>query len=93
MIAPIARQALPSEPASPARPQLGSDVFLKLLVAQMRTQNPLEPQKGTEFVSQLAQLNTVEQLVAIRAELAAMRQQAAPVRAAAASPAARNPQS
>jgi flagellar basal-body rod modification protein FlgD len=54
-----------------------TDTFLKLLVAQLRTQNPLEPQKGTEFVTQLAQFNTLEQLVAIRAELAALRRDTA----------------
>jgi flagellar basal-body rod modification protein FlgD len=65
--------------ASGAAPGAGSasaDVFLKLLVAQLRTQNPLDPQKGTEFVTQLAQFNTLEQLIAIRQELAALRQAA-----------------
>ena len=34
--------------------QPSTDTFLQLLVAQLRTQNPLEPQKGTEFVTHLA---------------------------------------
>ena len=54
-----------------------TDTFLQLLVAQLRTQNPLDPQKGTEFVTQLAQFNTLEQLISIRAELAALRQELA----------------
>ncbi len=60
--------------ASGSRPQPGAnaDTFLQLLVAQLRTQNPLEPQKGTEFVTQLAQFNSLEQLIAIRAELEAL---------------------
>jgi flagellar hook assembly protein FlgD len=53
-----------------------TDTFLKLLVAQMRSQNPLEPQTGTEFLTQLAQFNTLEQLIAIRSEIAALRQAA-----------------
>ena len=59
---------------SNAGPPASADVFLKLLVAQLRTQNPLDPQKGTEFVTQLAQFNTLEQLIAIRQELTALRQ-------------------
>ena len=43
-----------------------------------RTQNPLEPQKGAEFVAQMAQFNTLEQLIAIRAELVAIRLAAQP---------------
>ena len=63
------------EPSRKPAPLASADVFLKLLVAQLRTQNPLEPQKGTEFVTQLAQFNTLEQLIAIRSELVALRQQ------------------
>lgn len=35
--------------------------FLRLLVAQLEHQNPLEPQSGAEFVAQLAQFASVEQ--------------------------------
>lgn len=40
--------------------QLGKDEFLKLMVAQMNNQNPLEPQGNGEFIAQLAQFSTVE---------------------------------
>ncbi|MDR6236050.1 flagellar hook assembly protein FlgD [Pseudomonas oryzihabitans] len=40
--------------------QLGKDEFLKLMVAQMNHQNPLEPQGNGEFIAQLAQFSTVE---------------------------------
>ncbi|MGR6874907.1 flagellar hook assembly protein FlgD [Pseudomonas sp. HK3] len=40
--------------------ELGKNDFLKLLVAQMNNQNPLEPQDNTEFVAQLAQFSSVE---------------------------------
>jgi flagellar basal-body rod modification protein FlgD len=39
----------------------GSDEFLRLFIAQLENQNPLEPQDGSEFVAQLAQFTTVEQ--------------------------------
>jgi len=37
------------------------DIFLKLLVAQMKNQDPLKPQDATQMSSQLAQFNMVEQ--------------------------------
>lgn len=40
---------------------LGKDAFLKLLVAQMKNQDPLQPTQGTEYVTQLAQFTQVEQ--------------------------------
>jgi flagellar hook assembly protein FlgD len=40
---------------------LGEDVFLNLVVTQLRNQNPLEPTSGSDFVAQLAQLGTLEQ--------------------------------
>jgi len=42
---------------------LGKNGFLKLLVAQMRNQNPTNPMSGTKFATQLAQFNSVEQLI------------------------------
>lgn len=41
---------------------MGKDVFLKLLVAQMKYQDPMNPVQGSEFISQTAQLNSVEKL-------------------------------
>ncbi len=42
---------------------LGKDEFLKLLVAQMRHQDPLSPMKGEELAVQLATFSSVEQLI------------------------------
>lgn len=41
---------------------LDKDAFLKLLVTQMQYQDPLEPTSNTEYMAQLAQFSTVEQL-------------------------------
>ena len=48
----------------PKEPQnaLGQDAFLRILVTQMKNQNPLEPQKDTEFIGQMAQFSSLEQL-------------------------------
>jgi flagellar basal-body rod modification protein FlgD len=42
--------------------KLGKHDFLELLVAQLRAQNPLEPMKNTEFATQTAQYEMLEQL-------------------------------
>jgi flagellar basal-body rod modification protein FlgD len=53
-----------SAAASATAPALGQDAFLKLLMAQLQNQDPLQPTDGTEFVTQLAQFSQVEQSVA-----------------------------
>lgn len=41
------------------------DMFMTLLVAQLKNQDPLQPQDGAAFVAQLAQFNSLEQLSGI----------------------------
>lgn len=42
--------------------ELGKDAFLQLLVCQMKNQDPLEPEKDTNFIAQLAQFSSLEQM-------------------------------
>jgi len=42
------------------------DMFMTLLVTQLKNQDPLQPQDGAAFVAQLAQFNSLDQLVGIR---------------------------
>jgi flagellar basal-body rod modification protein FlgD len=41
---------------------LGQNDFLKLMVAQLQAQNPLEPGNSNEFINELAQFTQVEQV-------------------------------
>jgi flagellar basal-body rod modification protein FlgD len=44
---------------------LGQDAFLKLLVAQMKYQDPSNPTDPTQFLTQTAQFTVVEKLAAL----------------------------
>jgi len=52
---------------------LGQEDFLKLLVAQMTNQDPLNPKSDLDSIAQMAQFSALEQNKAVQAELAALR--------------------
>ena len=58
--------------------QADSQTFLLLLVTQMRNQDPLNPQDPTEFVSQLAEFSSLEQLLGMRQSLQAIEDRLEP---------------
>jgi len=49
------------------------NMFLRLLVAQLRHQDPMKPTDGMQFVSELAQFQQLEQAVNSGQDLAAIR--------------------
>jgi flagellar basal-body rod modification protein FlgD len=68
-------------PTTQASPTTGStsslgnqQTFLQLLVAQLKYQDPLQPQDGTQFVTQLAQFSDLEQQIGTHSDLDAIRQ-------------------
>ena len=52
------------------RTKLDYDAFLKLLIAQMQNQDPLEPMNSSDYVAQLATFSQVEQSVEANSRLA-----------------------
>ena len=49
-------------------------MFLRLLVTQIRYQDPLNPTDPTGFISQLAEFSSMEQLLEVRNTLDAIHQ-------------------
>lgn len=48
---------------------LGKNDFLTLLVAQLKNQDPLDPQDNTDFVAQIAQFSSLEQQITTNEKL------------------------
>src|SRR3954470_18436556 len=52
----------PSTPRATTGKTYDKDMFLKLMVEQLRHQDPMNPTDGNEWLAQMAQFNSVEQL-------------------------------
>ena len=68
----------PLEPTVPesklvaqGNPSLGKEEFLKLLIAQLKNQDPLNPSNPEEMAAQLAQFSSLEQLITVNETLEA----------------------
>ena len=53
---------------------LGKDEFLKILIAQLQNQDPMQPMQDRDFIAQMAQFSSVEQLMNIQKQLGSMQQ-------------------
>lgn len=54
-------------------PTIDKNMFLQLLVAQLKNQNPMNPTDSMQFVQQLAQFQQLEQTVNTGQDIAAIR--------------------
>ena len=66
----------PAEPSTKissltSKNAMGQDEFLKMLVAQLKNQDPLNPMDGKDMAAQLAQFSTVEQLITMNKSMEA----------------------
>ena len=72
-ISPITSATTTGTASSGASSSLDSGVneqmFLQLLVAQLKNQDPMNPTDSTQFVSQLAQFSELEQVIGIRGDI------------------------
>ncbi|GMX62159.1 flagellar hook assembly protein FlgD [Paenibacillus elgii] len=54
--------------------KLGQDEFLKILMTQLSNQDPTQPLQDKEFIAQMAQFTSVEQLTKMSSEMKMLRQ-------------------
>lgn len=75
MVAPVNNTTTQTSAASDLSKALGTnkamgrDAFLKLLVAQLKNQDPLKPQDNSAFVAELAQFSSLEQSMGVNDRL------------------------
>lgn len=61
-----------NNPSRTPKNQLGKDDFLKLFIAQMQNQDPLNPSDSSQMAAQMAQFNGLEQMMNVNNTLTAM---------------------
>ncbi|MEI6833975.1 MAG: flagellar hook assembly protein FlgD [bacterium] len=61
-----------SNPQRAPKNTLGKDDFMKLFIAQMQAQDPLNPQDATQMSAQMAQFNSLEQMMNLNKSLDTM---------------------
>ena len=69
-LAPVNEQTTPQTPS--AMDGLGEDAFMQLLLAQLQNQDPLKPMEDKDFIAQLAQFNSLNELTQISQSMEAL---------------------
>ena len=74
MLVDLINQYSADQPNASSEPtnDLDKDAFLQLLVTQMKYQDPLDPMKNEDFVAQLAQFNSLEQMMQLNESFESM---------------------
>lgn len=68
-ISPVATDAQGNVRATGSLQQLGKDDFLQLMITKLEHQDPMDPMDDEDFIAQLAQFSSLEQLYNISSEL------------------------
>lgn len=67
IVSPATSPGSPQTSPTGSAPGLGKDDFLKLLVGQLRNQNPMSPAGDQEFIQQMTMFSTLEQVTNLAA--------------------------
>jgi len=75
MVSPVdnTKAAAAAVPPNPKGDMSGTDTFMKLLTAELKQQDPMDPMQARDMVAQLAQLSSVQKLASIEQKLTAMQ--------------------
>lgn len=76
MTVPVFNNLVPAPPVVSKSQTLSRDDFLKLLVAQVKYQNPLEPTSNESLLNQIVQLTMLETLAQLQEVLEALEKSA-----------------
>jgi len=68
-----AAAAAAAVPANPKGDMSGTDTFMKLLTAELKQQDPMDPMQARDMVAQLAQLTSVAKLGSIDQKLSGLQ--------------------
>jgi flagellar basal-body rod modification protein FlgD len=66
--------AKPKLTTTSSKKELGKDDFMKILMTQLQHQDPSKPLEDREFIAQMAQFTSLEQLSNMNTEMKAIRQ-------------------
>ena len=64
-------------PGGGLSPLANETTFMRLLVSQIKNQDPLNPTDSVQFLGQLTQLSQLEQIIGLRADLKTAAQSSA----------------
>jgi flagellar basal-body rod modification protein FlgD len=63
---------VPARKVTSGNNSMGKDQFLQILITQLKNQDPLSPMQDKDFIAQMAQFSSVEQLTEMNGNLKSM---------------------